>query len=195
VRSARAVRRVTGAPAWGVHVATAGSTTVRFASRSGSSGAGWPLPRLLVEVSRLGAERQAAPRALGSGSGAPLVHSADLRWQGCDLHVEAIRDPARQRYEVALELPPWDELASRVPAERDLWELLDVAAAASDTEHGSIGDGEALQLDAPRDAVAWERHCARHAGVLVPEDVAALHLWAASPYRRLPQSDLCVLLR
>jgi hypothetical protein len=182
-------------PAWRVHLGTAEATVVRLVSHPTRGGEGWPLTRLLADVSGLGARRVAAPRAVGSGRGAPLIHSTELRWHACDVFVEARHDSASGRHEVSIELPPWDELCSRVEHEAELWDLLDVVAAASDAQHGTIGDGEATELELPEDEREWEQRCRRHIGVLAPASVAEMRLRSACVYRALPQSGLCMFLR
>jgi hypothetical protein len=181
------------ASGWRVHAGTAGATVVRLVSRPGSGG-GWAVARLLAGAAGLGASAAASHRALGAGTGPPLIHSAALRWRGCDLHLECHHDPAARRDELSLELPGWDELAALVPDESLLWELLDAAAVAVDAEHGCIGDGEALDPDLPADERGWRRRCRSHLGVLAPERVEGAGSEAAS-YLVLPLSGLRVLLR
>jgi len=184
------------AAAWNVHVATAGMTVVRLASRRSEGEEGWPLPRLLSELAALGVTGEEAPRVVGTGVGPPLIHSAELRWHDCELHAEARQLGDSGVTEVTLELPAWDELSQAVPSEEELWTLVDIAALCADAEHGCLGDGEALELAPPSDSHALMLHCARHAGVLVREQTSVdVPPRIAALYRRLERSGMAVLLR
>ena len=181
--------RVASMPGWRVHIPTAGETVVRFACRPALSGAPWPMPRVLAELASAGATADGAARAVGSGSGAPLIHSQAFRWRGCTLHVEA-----HDAREVTLEMPAWDELVAVLSDEDAFWDVVDIVAAASDAVHGALGDGEAMDLDLPVDAAGWVARCRRHLGVLAPEHLTAALQPLASPYRRLSRSGLLVML-
>ncbi|HKR99948.1 MAG TPA: hypothetical protein VJU79_10595 [Candidatus Dormibacteraeota bacterium] len=182
-------------PPWMVHVSTVGMTVIRLVSRRSEGGEGWPLPRLLSELSALGVTREGAPRAVGSGAGAPLIHSAELRWQGCALHAEARVLEDAGVTELTLELPSWDELSEAVAHEDELWSLVDVAASCAEAEHGCLGDGEALEPQPPLDPHELMLRCARHPGVLVSERMGdAVSPRIAMPYRALYRSGLVVLL-
>lgn len=171
------------APAWRVHVGTAGVTCVRFAVPWLHAGDPWPLSAVVAHAGTLGAVRADRPHAAGAGRGVPILHRQAMAWQGCALHLEAQRLDATA--EVSLELPPWDELVERVESERDVWDLVDTVAGACTARWGAIGDGEAL---------GDEPDLRRHAGVLVP-----LHhadgFGITRPYTLLERSGLAVLLR
>lgn len=163
--------------AWRVHLGTTGATCVRLALQPRSASDPWPLSRALAELRAAGATTADRPHALGAGRGIPLLHRQDLTWCGCALHLESLHTPGRT--EVALELPPWDELVERLDREDTVWDLVDTVAAACDARHGAIGDGEPLEDGAPD-----LRH---HVGVLLRAH--------ARPYTLLPKSGLVVLLR
>lgn len=170
-------------PAWRVHVGTAAVTSVRFAVPHPRARDPWPLSRVVMSVTALGAERCDRPHAVGAGRGVPILHRQAMTWQGCALHLEAQR--LQDTAEVALELPPWDELSDAVDDEDTLWRLIDTVAEACDARWGAIGDGEALGA-AP--------DLRRHAGVLLSES-AAQDVAGIRPYTVLPHSGLAVLLR
>ena len=170
-------------PSWRVHIGTAGVTCVRLAAGTLRDTDPWPLSRAVADVASLGATRGDRPHAVGSGRGVPIIHRQDMRWRGCDLHLEAQRVAGLA--ELSLELPAWDELTERIDDEDCIWELVDTVAAACDARWGTLGDGEALG-DAP--------DLRRHAGVLVRErDSHAFGI--THTYAVLPNSALHVLLR
>ncbi|MBV8526719.1 MAG: hypothetical protein JOZ75_00230 [Candidatus Dormibacteraeota bacterium] len=170
-------------PTWRVHIGTADVTSVRFALPPALDSDPWPLSRVVADVLTMGASRADRPHAVGPGRGVPIIHRQDLRWHGCDLHLEARH--IDRLAEVSIELPPWDELTERVEAEDAVWELVDTVAAACDARWGALGDGEALG-DAPDPR--------RHIGVLVPErDGDAFGITRA--YAVLPRSGFAVVLR
>lgn len=182
------------APAWRVHVPLVDATSVRFAVPRAEERDPWPLSRALTELQRMGAEREGTPRALGAGRGIPLVHSQELRWQGCTVVLEAHHVRLGQFDEVILGLPAWDELETSLPSEDMLWELVDTVAEACVARHGALGDGEAFILEAPADDATWQRRLARHTGLLA-ELEPALFAGLAAPYLTLPRSGLTVFLR
>lgn len=179
------------APAWSVHLCTALETRVHLALPPRRAADPWPLPRALTELARMGAVRTEAPRTLGRGRGMPLLAAQQLSWCGVGVHVEM--RGAQTGVEVVVELPAWDELVTAVSDEAEVWELVDVAAAAVDAVCGVIADGEA-PLHAHPHGDAWRAALRRHVGVLVAEgslDAGA----AACSYRVLPRSGLEVLIR
>ena len=170
-------------PSWRVHIGTAGVTCVRFAAGTLRDTDPWPLSRVVAEAVSLGATRGDRPHAVGSGRGVPIIHRQEMRWRGCDLHLEA--QHVGGFAEVCIELPAWDELTERIEDEDAVWDLVDTVAAASDARWGALGDGEALG-DAP--------DLRRHAGVLVPERESDA-FGITHTYTVLPKSGLCLLLR
>ena len=171
-------------PAWRVHLATADITCLRLRLAPYADRDPWPLTRVMTELTALGARAVGRPHALGSGRGMPLLHRQAWRWGECELHVEAHH--AGGVDEIAVELPPWDELVELVAAEDILWRLIDTIAAASDARWGVIGDGEALEPGPPS--------LRRHACILVADDRCGARGVAAT-YTTLPLSGLTVLLR
>ena len=172
-----------GPPSWRVHVGTAGVTCVRFAAGTLRDADPWPLSRAVADVASLGATRADRPHAVGSGLGVPIIHRQDMRWRGCDLHLEAQRIDGQA--EVSLELPAWDELIECIEDEDAVWDLVDTVAAAFGARWGALGDGETLG-EAP--------DLRRHVGVLVPErDNESFGITHA--YTVLLRSGLVVLLR
>ena len=170
-------------PSWRVHIGTAGVTCFRFAAGPLRDADPWPLSRAVADVASLGATRADRPHAVGSGRGVPIIHRQEMRWHGCDLHLEAQHIAGLA--EVCAELPAWDELTECIENEDEVWDLIDTVAAACDARWGALGDGEALG-DAP--------DLRRHAGVLVAErDSRAFGITHA--YTALPKSGLFVLLR
>lgn len=170
-------------PSWRVHIGTAGVTCVRFAAGTLRDTDPWPLSRAVADAASMGATRGDRPHAVGSGRGIPTIHRQDMRWRGCDLHLEAQRVAGLA--EVSLELPAWDELTERIEDEDTVWDLVDAVAAACDARWGALGDGEALG-DAP--------DLRRHAGVLVQEHDSRM-FGITHTYTVLPKSALHVLLR
>ena len=170
-------------PSWRVHIGTAGVTCVRFAAGQLRDADPWPLSRAVADAMSVGATRGDRPHAVGSGRGVPIIHRQEMRWEGCDLHLEA--QHVGGLAEVSMELPAWDELTDRIADEDAVWELVDTVAAACDARWGALGDGEALG-HAP--------DLRRHAGVLVQErDRHAFGI--THTYAVLPKSALHVLLR
>ena len=170
-------------PSWRVHIGTAGVTCVRFAAGTLRDSDPWPLSRAVADAASLGATRGDRPHAVGSGRGIPTIHRQDMRWRGCDLHLEAQRVAGLA--EVSLELPAWDELTERIEDEDTVWDLVDAVAAACEARWGALGDGEALG-DTP--------DLRRHAGVLVQEHDSRM-FGITHTYTVLPKSALHVLLR
>jgi hypothetical protein len=177
------------APAWAVHLPTTDTTCVRLALPRRTGHEPWPFTLAVTELTRLGATPVERFRSLGAGRGDPLIASQDLTWQGHPLRLEAVtlRDGAA---EVALDLPPWDELTAGEATEAMLWDLVDALAAAVDARHGAIGDGEPLSPLDPLDAALR-----RHLVVLAPAVLASSAGWLAADYLELPRSGLHVLLR
>ena len=170
-------------PRWRVHIATAGVTCVRLAAGILHASDPWPLTRAVADVVSAGATRTDRPHAVGSGRGVPIIHRQAMQWKGCDCHLEAHLVDGRA--EVSLELPAWDELTERVDDEDDVWDLIDIVAAAISARWGALGDGEPLG-DTP--------DLRRHAGILVPErDTDTFRVSPA--YTMLQRSGLAVLLR
>lgn len=176
-----------------VAIASAGQTVVSFVLRPVEAGGPWPLTRVLTALGELEVERDGVARALGDRRGVPIVHSQALRWRGCDVHVEARHE--RRLDELAVELPDWDELTSRVD-EDEAWQLVDTIAAAADALFGSIGDGEPPETEMPDGPVAVAAHVRRHLALLLPdwlaEDVASA---GARVARTLTASGLVVATR
>ncbi|MFN2569806.1 MAG: hypothetical protein ABR564_09440 [Candidatus Dormibacteria bacterium] len=176
---------------------TALETCIRVAAAPAGDAGPWPLSRALAQLAPLGVRAEERFRALGSGRGRPLIHSQEARWHGLPVELEAIscREPGTLD-EVALALPSHTEmLAADDVDESAFWELVDTFAAAVDARHGAIVDGEAILLEPPAGQVGWQRRFSRHFGLLVPAEVARCWPPAAAPYRRLPRSDLLVVLR
>jgi hypothetical protein len=129
---------------WRVHIGTAGATWVRLAVPPSPAGAPWTVARAVDALRDLGAEPEGRPDVLGCGRGEPLLARHDLVWRSLPVHLECRRN--RDGWgEVALELPPWDELvASSEVDETSVWELVDALAAAVDARHGGLGDEDAV---------------------------------------------------
>ena len=174
---------VTDGPAWRVHIGTAGVTCVRFAAGALRGTDPWPISRVVADVARAGATRADRPHAVGSGRGVPIIHRQGLQWRDCELHLEAHHLGGID--EVSMELPPWDELTTRIADEDAVWDLVDTVAAACGARWGALGDGEALG-EAP--------DLRRHVGVLVPERESN-SFGITHTYTRLPRSGLAVLIR
>ena len=171
----------------GLDLATAGSTWIRLAVGPPHSRGPWTVARAIDALSSLGASPEGRPDVLGAGRGEPLLTRHELEWRGLPFHVEyhRYRD---ETGEVALELPPWDELrASGVLAGDALWELVDAVAAAIDATHGGIGDEDALIAPAPGGRGM------RLAAEIVPDGSEALARGRA-PCCSLPLSGLVLVL-
>ena len=172
----------------GLDLATAGATWIRLAVGPPPPGAPWTAARAVDALSSVGASLNGRPDVLGAGRGEPLLTRHELDWRGIPLHLgyHRYRDGTG---EVALELPPWDELrSSGVLAGGALWELVDAVAAAIDATHGGIGDEDALIAPAPGDAGR------RLAAEIVPAgSCAGRGGWV--PYRTLPLSGLLLMVR
>jgi hypothetical protein len=175
---------------WRVHLGTAGATWVRLAVPSPPPGAPWTVARAVEALRTLGATPQGRPDVLGSGRGEPLLARHDLVWRSVPVHLECNRHRAGTG-EVAVELPPWDDLVAYADIdENDVWDLIDAVAAAVGARHGGLGDEDAAIPD--DEAQPGRRLLAR----LVHEDVAGTGApggW--SRHAHLQASGLVVLLR
>ncbi|MGA8636360.1 MAG: hypothetical protein WB805_16125 [Candidatus Dormiibacterota bacterium] len=181
-------------PAWSVHLGTTGSTCVRFACDVVRDGDPWPLSRVVADLSAGGASLAERPRALGSGRGIPLVHSQRMVWRGTTLELEAhhLRDGGHD--EVSVTLPAWDELTTAVSEEDEVWEMIDVVAAAIMPRFGIIGDGEAIEVSGA-DTGDWRRMLRRHTGLLTHTYMTPPPSILASLYRTLPRSCMIAFVR
>jgi hypothetical protein len=183
------------APAWAIHLPTAGATCVRLRLAPRGERDPWPFMLAITELRRLGATGAERFRSLGRGRDEPVLAAQELAWHGCPLHLSTLagRDGVR---EASIELPSWDELERSQAAEADFWELVDAVAAAVGARHGAIGDGEPLDAPAAAGRAGRTADLDRHLALLLPavdaEDVGA---WRAARYRELDRSGLVVLLR
>jgi len=179
---------------WSVHLGTADCTCVRFTGEPASLDDPWPLSRVVTELVLTGASMGQRPRALGSGRGIPLVHSQILAWRGTTLELEAhtLRDGGSD--EVSITLPAWDELAAGITVEDDVWEVIDIVAAAIVPSFGIIGDGEAIGATRCETGKDLRALLPRHIGVLVPGYTSALEDEGVTPYRELPRSGMIVII-
>lgn len=180
---------VDAAPVWAVHLPTADTTCLRLALPRRTGREPWPFTLAVTELTRLGAVPSERFRSVGAGRGDPLIASQDLTWHGHPLRLEVVTLRGGDA-EAAVELPCWDELSAGDATEAMLWELVDALAAALDSRHGALGDGETLTP--PGDLAEALR---RHAALLVSADAASDAGWRAADYRELPRSGLHVLLR
>ena len=131
---------------------------------------------------------------VGRRRGPPLILGEPLLWNGLPLVVEACEIEAGAAGEVTLRLPPWTEIASKIP-ERQLWEITDRLADEFSSSCGVVSDGRAVgypELTAPQmTALRLQR---LHLGVLVPPDWLAYLRPGSTPYLRLPRSQLVLVL-
>lgn len=180
---------------WRVHIPTAAETCLRVRCGQGASGGGWPLPRALVELGRLGLQPTERFRSLGAGRGRPLLHSQEAEWRGLPAHIESVVSERGAVVEAALALPGMDQMVEEVD-EASWWELADTFCAAVDAVHGAVVDGEPLEMEPPDGAEGWRRRLGDHLALLVPDAVPEA-AWgpAGAVYTSLPMSRLAVVLR
>lgn len=180
---------------WSVHLETAACTSIRFTCDRARDDDPWPLSRVVTELAAAGASLAERPRALGTGRGIPLVHSQVMTWCGTTLELEAhhLRDEGHD--EVSVMLPPWDELVCVVAHENDMWEMIDVVAAAIVPRFGVVGDGEAIGSTRCETDADVRDLLRRHIGVIVYAYAARVPAGFASAYRSLSRSGMIVMLR
>ncbi len=180
---------------WRVHIPTAGETCLRVRCGQDAATGGWPLPRALVELGRLGLRPTERFRSLGAGRGRPLLHSQEAGWRGLPVHLESVVSERGTVVEAALALPGMDEVVAEVD-EAAWWELADTFCAAVDAVHGALVDGEPLRMEPAVRDEEWPRRLRDHVGLLVPEALTGV-TWEPSGdvYTSLPMSRLAVVLR
>ena len=179
---------------WTVHLETASCTCIRFTFDRTRDSDPWPLSRVVTELTAAGASLAERPRALGTRRGIPLVHSQVMAWCGTTLELEAhhLRDEGHD--EVSVTLPPWDELVHVVAREDDVWEMVDVVAAAIAPRFGVIGDGEAIGSTRCETDADVRNLLRRHIGVVVHAYAARVPSAVANAYRSLSRSGMIVVL-
>jgi hypothetical protein len=132
--------------------------------------------------------------AAGRRRGAPLLLGEPLLWNGVPLIAEAVELEEGLAGEVTLRLPPWAEMADRIPEER-LWAVTDRLAAEFRASCGVVSDGRAVgypELSQP--AATARRLQSLHLGVLVPPAWLPFLRKGSTPYRELPESQLLLVL-
>src|SRR5487761_420630 len=184
------------APAWRCCLTTSDSTTISLSCPL-ERGQPWLGGRSL-DVLRRAADIEVDPEgdryAVGRRRGAPLILGEPLLWSGVPLILEALESEEGGAGEVTLRLPPWSQLASRIPEER-LWAATDSLAAEFHAFCGVVSDGRAVGYpDLARPAVAVRRLQSLHLGVLLPPAWLGLLRAGSTPYREFPESGLVLVL-
>ncbi|MHB8719686.1 MAG: hypothetical protein ACYDAC_12480 [Candidatus Dormibacteria bacterium] len=171
-------------------LATAGLSVISLVLRPVGPRGPWPLTTSLTALADV--ERDGIARALGDRHGIPLIHSAQLRWRGLQVTLEA-RHAEGGPDEMTVELPSWDELDD-AGAGAGAWDLVDRVAVAADAVFGSAGDGEAPLAALPESGVGLRRAGRRHLALLLPGWMVADAQGAGLRHHgNLPGSGLAVL--
>jgi len=185
-----------GSPAWRCCWPTCDATTISISCPL-NSGQPWLAGRAL-DILRQEAEVEVDPGAeryaTGRRQGAPFMLGEPLLWNGVPLIVEAVEPLGGPLGELTLRLPPWSEMAARLPEDR-IWDATDRLAREFSSSCGVISDGRAIGFPDLRDP---RRIAPRlqllHLGVLVPAGwIRFLHR-GSTVYRELPLSRLVVVL-
>jgi len=132
--------------------------------------------------------------AIGRRRGAPLMLGEPLLWNGVPCIVEAVEPDGGSAGELTLRLPPWSELAAKIPEER-VWAVTDQLAREFTASCGVVSDGRAVgypDLAEPR--LTAQRLQRLHLGVLVPPTWLEFLRLGSTPYQELPHSRLLVVL-
>jgi hypothetical protein len=185
-----------GAPGWRCCLPTSDATTISLSCPL-EPGRPW-LAGTALDILRQEAQTQSDPDgdryAMGRRRGAPLMLGEPLLWNGVPLIAEAVELEGGTAGELTLRLPPWSELAERIPEER-LWAVTDKLAAEFAASCGVVSDGRAIgypDLGEPRSAAL--RLQLLHIGVLVPAPWLKFLRLGSTPYQELPQSGLVLVL-
>ncbi len=149
---------------------------------------------VLRQVARARSDPSRERYVVGRRRGAPLVLGEPLLWNGLEIVAEASEPLGSGLGEATLRLPPWSELAQRVP-EPELWVLADHLAEELRAGCGVVSDGRSVGFPKPdwRPSPA-RRLQSRHLGVLVPRAWLADLRPGSTVYRELPRSGLLVVL-
>jgi hypothetical protein len=185
-----------GPPQWRCCLPTTDATTISLSCPL-EPGHPWLAGRaldILRQEARTESDPQADRYAVGRRRGAPLMLGEPLIWNGVPLVVEAVEPEGETRGELTLRLPPWSEMAAGIPEDR-LWALTDRLATEFRVSCGVISDGRAIgypdlrepQRTAPRLQLL-------HLGVLVPPAWLRFLRPGSTPYQKLPESRLVVVL-
>lgn len=183
-------------PGWRCCLPTSDSTTISLSCPL-EPGQPWLAGRAL-DILRQEALTESDPHtdryAVGRRRGAPLLLGEPLLWNGLPLVVEAVEPEGEALGEITLRLPPWSELAARIPEGR-LWAVTDQLAREFRARCGVVSDGRAIgypDLREPR--LTAPRLQLLHLGVLVPPAWLQFLRRGSTTYQELPQSRLVVVL-
>ncbi|MGA8207738.1 MAG: hypothetical protein WB867_06915 [Candidatus Dormiibacterota bacterium] len=183
-------------PPWCCCLPTPDATTVSLSCPL-EAGQPWLVGRAL-DILRQEAKAQSDPdgERYGAGrrQGAPLLLGEPLLWNRVPLVVEAVQLQGGATGEVTLRLPPWAELAVRIPEEQ-LWTVTDRLAAEFRASCGVVSDGRAVGYPDLSQPEATARRLQRlHLGVLIPPHWLTFLRTGSSAYRELPESQLLLVL-
>lgn len=183
-------------PKWSCCLPTPDATTLSL-SCPRQAGQPWLVGRAL-DILRQDAMAQSDPDgdryAAGRRRGAPLLLGEPLLWNGVPLIAEAVELEGGTAGEVTLRLPPWAEMADRIPEEQ-LWAVTDRLAAEFRASCGVVSDGRAVGYpDLNQPAMTARRLQRLHLGVLIPSAWLPYLRPGSTAYRRLPRSQLLVVL-
>lgn len=183
-------------PSWRCCLPTPDATTLSL-SCPWERGQPWLAGRAL-DVLRQWAGTEVDPAgeryALGRRRGAPLILGEPLLWNGVPFLLEAVESDQGGTGEVTIRLPPWSQLAARIP-EAQFWAAADSLAAEFRAGCGVISDGRAVGYpDLAHPQQVARRLQRQHLGVLVPPRWLGFLRPGSTPYQELPESDLVVVL-
>lgn len=183
-------------PGWRCCLPTSDSTTLSLSCPL-EPGRPWLAGRAL-DILRQEALTESDPKAdryaVGRRRGAPLMLGEPLLWNSVPLFVEAVEPEEGLLGEITLRLPPWSEMAARIPEER-LWAVADLLASEFQAGCGVVSDGRAIgypDFSDPQAVAA--RLQLLHLGVLVPPAWLRFLRPGSTPYLDLPKSRLVVVL-
>jgi hypothetical protein len=183
-------------PQWCCCLPTSDATTISLSCPL-EEGQPWLVGRaldILRQEARAKSDPEGERYGAGRRRGAPLLLGEPLLWNGVPLIAEAVEWEGGLTGEVTLRLPPWAELADRIPEER-LWAVTDRLAAEFRAICGVVSDGRAVGYPDLSQPEATARSLQRlHLGVLIPTSWLPFLRPGSTAYRELPESRLLLVL-
>ena len=181
---------------WCCCLPTADATTISLSCPL-EAGQPWLVGRAL-DIVRQETHANSDPKGERYGAGrrrdAPLLLGEPLLWNGVPLIAEAVELGGGLAGEVTLRLPPWAQMAARIPEEQ-LWTLTDRLAAEFRASCGVVSDGRAVGYPILGQPAATARSLQRlHLGVLIPAAWLPFLRTGSTAYRELPESHLLLVL-
>lgn len=183
-------------PSWRCCLPTADETTLSLSCPL-DQGAPWLAGRaldVLRQVTSAQSDESRERYVVGMRRDAPLILGEPLLWNGLPILAEASEPPGARAGEVTLRLPPWVELAERIP-EPQFWELADHLAEELRSRCGVVSDGRAVGFpDLDLGPGVARRLQSLHLGVIIPPPWLDRLRPGSTAYVELPRSGLILVL-